>query len=74
LMSFCPIQFFVKYFEKMTLEQKFDTWRQVLDLDPANNILNDRMSDILSMSKSGLSASECVDKPSPEPRLCRPRF
>jgi len=45
----------------MLLTQKFDFWNQVFQFDPTNTTLNEKMSDILSLSKSGLSAPECVE-------------
>ena len=41
--------------------QQFDSWKQVLEFDHSNAHMNEKMSEVVSMSKSGLSAPECVD-------------
>ena len=46
----------------MMLAQKFDTWTKVHKFDRTTSILNEKMSEILSMTKSGLSSPECVEE------------
>ena len=43
------------------LAQRYDTWKNALELDRSNAMLNEKMSEILQMSKPSLSAAECID-------------
>ena len=61
-MDICPVKFISNYFQNMMLAQKFDTWTQVHEFDRTTSILNEKMSEILSMTKSGLSSPECVEE------------
>ena len=60
-MVLCPVQFITRYFEIMMSAQQFDSWKQVLEFDRSNASVNERMSDVISMSKPGLSSPECID-------------
>ena len=60
-MVLCPVQLITKYFEIMMSAQQFDSWKQALEFDCSNAFANERMSDVVSMSKHGLSSPECID-------------